>query len=222
MFRRQIDNATLSLSTPTTAALNCRHHLPEDSDRHQQEGHSPGHGWRAQLWWLSGQYQYRRCHRREQRSRCGLGRGIPGVRDRHRSNRFQPDPNGQCGWHHRLLPGHFAPAAGRRTLVDQQDCRLVLLHGPTAASQDQDPNNVAVYVNKQQVPQDPNNGWTYGATSQDIELKGSYCDNITAGQDTTVQILFGCACRPSRSRPLFRSRVASPSPGVRAPAVRPR
>jgi hypothetical protein len=59
-----------------------------------------------------------------------------------------------------------------------------------------DPNNVAVYVNKQQVPQDPNEGWTYGATSQDIELKGSYCDKIMEGQDTTVQILFGCKGAP--------------------------
>jgi hypothetical protein len=66
----------------------------------------------------------------------------------------------------------------------------------TTPPKDQDPNNVAVYVNKEQVPQDPNNGWTYGATSQDIELKGSYCDNIMAGQDTTVQILFGCKGAP--------------------------
>jgi hypothetical protein len=51
-------------------------------------------------------------------------------------------------------------------------------------------------VNNQQVPQDSNEGWTYGATSQDIELNGSYCDNIAAGQDTSVQILFGCPGAP--------------------------
>ncbi len=60
-----------------------------------------------------------------------------------------------------------------------------------------DPNNVAVYVNKQQVAQDDNNGWKFGATTQDIELTGSYCDQITSGAvDTTVQILFGCEGAP--------------------------
>lgn len=59
-----------------------------------------------------------------------------------------------------------------------------------------DPNNIAVYVDKQQVTKDSNNGWTFGATSQDIELKGSYCDKITSGQDTAVQILFGCPGAP--------------------------
>ena len=59
-----------------------------------------------------------------------------------------------------------------------------------------DPNNIAVYVNKQQVAKDANEGWTFGATSQDIELKGSYCDQIMAGQDTAVEILFGCPGAP--------------------------
>ena len=60
-----------------------------------------------------------------------------------------------------------------------------------------DPENVAVYVNKQLIAKDPNEGWQYGATSQEIVLKGSYCDHITAGEDTTVQILFGCPGAPS-------------------------
>jgi hypothetical protein len=59
-----------------------------------------------------------------------------------------------------------------------------------------DPDNVAVYVNKEQINKDPNNGWKYGATNQDIVLTGSYCDDITAGKDTTVQILFGCPGAP--------------------------
>ncbi len=59
-----------------------------------------------------------------------------------------------------------------------------------------DPENVAVYVNKQLIAKDANEGWEYGATKQDIELHGSYCDNIMAGQETSVQILFGCPGAP--------------------------
>jgi len=55
-----------------------------------------------------------------------------------------------------------------------------------------DPNNIAVYVNKQKVDQGTNDGWTYDSSAQAIVLAGSYCDDILAGKDTTVQILFGC------------------------------
>ncbi len=60
----------------------------------------------------------------------------------------------------------------------------------------QDPNNIAVYVNKQQVAQDSGNGWTFGSNPQEIVLTGSYCDDITAGKDTNVQIIIGCAGAP--------------------------
>jgi hypothetical protein len=59
-----------------------------------------------------------------------------------------------------------------------------------------DPNNVAVYVNKQLIQQNADDGWKYGATPQEIELTGSYCEHITAGEDTSVQILFGCPGAP--------------------------
>jgi hypothetical protein len=59
-----------------------------------------------------------------------------------------------------------------------------------------DPENVAVYVNKQLIAKDANEGWDYGATKQDIELHGKYCDDIMAGQETSVQILFGCPGAP--------------------------
>jgi hypothetical protein len=55
-----------------------------------------------------------------------------------------------------------------------------------------DPDNVAVYVNKEQVPKDASDGWKYGATNQEIELTGTYCDQMSSGDETTVQILFGC------------------------------
>lgn len=66
----------------------------------------------------------------------------------------------------------------------------------TATQTPPDSGNIAVYVNKQQIAQDPNEGWTFGASPQDIVLKGSYCDKITAGEDTNVQILFGCPGSP--------------------------
>ena len=59
-----------------------------------------------------------------------------------------------------------------------------------------DPNNFAVYVNKQKVDQGAADGWTYDASSQSIVLTGSNCDDVNAGKDTTVQILFGCPGGP--------------------------
>jgi threonine dehydrogenase-like Zn-dependent dehydrogenase len=59
-----------------------------------------------------------------------------------------------------------------------------------------DSENVAVYVNKQQIAKDANEGWVYGDTNQDIVLTGSYCESINAGDDTKVQILFGCPGAP--------------------------
>lgn len=55
-----------------------------------------------------------------------------------------------------------------------------------------DPNNVAVYVNKQQVSRSDDGGWKYGASEKEIILTGKYCDDIQSGADTDVQILFGC------------------------------
>ncbi len=59
-----------------------------------------------------------------------------------------------------------------------------------------DLNNVAVYVDKQLVPKDPANGWSYGATTTFIELTGSYCDYLLTAQTTSVQVLFGCPGMP--------------------------
>jgi hypothetical protein len=59
-----------------------------------------------------------------------------------------------------------------------------------------DPENVAVYVNKQKVEKGAADGWKYGASTKDIELTGSYCQDITDGKPTTVQILFGCPGAP--------------------------
>ena len=55
-----------------------------------------------------------------------------------------------------------------------------------------DTKNVAVYVNGQRVDQDSNNGWTFGASSQEIILTGDYCKQMSSGDKADVQILFGC------------------------------
>lgn len=55
-----------------------------------------------------------------------------------------------------------------------------------------DANNVAVYLDKSLLKQDPSNGWGFGATSQAIVLNGEACNQIKSGKASTVQVLFGC------------------------------
>jgi hypothetical protein len=61
-----------------------------------------------------------------------------------------------------------------------------------AASSPPDPTLVSVYVDKQLVPKDANNGWTFGATTSTIVLTGSVCANVMSGASSQVEILFGC------------------------------
>jgi len=55
-----------------------------------------------------------------------------------------------------------------------------------------DSSNIAVYLDKNLVPKDPSNGWSFGASSQIIVLNGTTCDKITSEATSTVQVLFGC------------------------------
>ena len=55
-----------------------------------------------------------------------------------------------------------------------------------------DPNNVAVYLDKNLVNQDASNGWSFGGGSKSIVLNGSTCDKVTSGTASVVQVLFGC------------------------------
>ena len=55
-----------------------------------------------------------------------------------------------------------------------------------------DQNNVAVYLDKGLLQQDPSNGWSFGGNTQTIMLNGDACEKIKSGQATTVQVLFGC------------------------------
>jgi hypothetical protein len=92
----------------------------------------------------------------------------------------------------------YFPANSPQQLTDALSSisKLVGSCSFTSDKTPQDPNNIAVYVNKQQVAQDSGNGWTFGSNPQEIVLTGSYCDDITAGKDTAVQILFGCPGAP--------------------------
>jgi hypothetical protein len=56
-----------------------------------------------------------------------------------------------------------------------------------------DPNNVAVYLDKESVPRDPINGWTYGESGTAIVLTGSYCDRMVSAWSAKLQVLFGCS-----------------------------
>ena len=59
-----------------------------------------------------------------------------------------------------------------------------------------DPNNVAVYLNKQLVPKDDADGWSFGSDSQTINLNGAACEEAMAASGSQVQILFGCPGGP--------------------------
>jgi hypothetical protein len=66
----------------------------------------------------------------------------------------------------------------------------------TAASPPPDPSLVSVYVDKQLVSKDANNGWTFGATTATIVLTGSVCADMMSGASSQVEILFGCPNAP--------------------------
>jgi hypothetical protein len=59
-----------------------------------------------------------------------------------------------------------------------------------------DPNNIGIYLDKSLVPKDDANGWSFGASTQSIVLNGSRCDQVTSGAASTVSVLFGCPGGP--------------------------
>lgn len=52
-----------------------------------------------------------------------------------------------------------------------------------------DPSNVAVHANGASVPKTE---WTYGAGNMSVTVTGNLCNQLMAGQDINVQILYGC------------------------------
>jgi hypothetical protein len=80
-----------------------------------------------------------------------------------------------------------ALAAISRTVMS---CVLALPNQPP------DIDNVVVYIDKQRVPRDATNGWSYEATGSYIELTGSYCESLLVARSTTIAVLFGCPGMP--------------------------
>jgi hypothetical protein len=61
-----------------------------------------------------------------------------------------------------------------------------------------DPNFMGVYLDGNQVPKDPGNGWAYSPPTTAptkkarVTLNGSYCDGLKDGKYKTFKVLFGC------------------------------
>jgi hypothetical protein len=92
--------------------------------------------------------------------------------------------------------GEYFPATSPQQLADAlaqissvvASCSFTLAKPPTGA----DLTNVAVYLDKNLVKQDADNGWSFGANSQTIVLNGDTCEKVKSGQATNVQVVFGC------------------------------
>jgi hypothetical protein len=66
----------------------------------------------------------------------------------------------------------------------------------TLTTKPQDLNNVAVYLDKNLVQKNDSDGWSFGGNNTTIVLNGDTCDKVTSGKATTVQLIFGCASPP--------------------------
>jgi hypothetical protein len=88
----------------------------------------------------------------------------------------------------------YYPVSSPQQLVDAfaSISHLVASCTFTLSSTPPDPNNIAVYLDKNLVSQAGANGWSFGAGSKSISLNGSTCDKITSGAATAVEVLFGC------------------------------
>ena len=66
-------------------------------------------------------------------------------------------------------------------------CRIELDEPPY------DPNLVYIYVDGEEVPRDPSDGWNYtDDTYTEIELLGSYCETLKDGEDHELTATFAC------------------------------
>lgn len=54
------------------------------------------------------------------------------------------------------------------------------------------PNGIGVYLDKALVPQNATNGWSIDAGHTVITLNGTYCDEVTAGTKSQVEIYLPC------------------------------
>jgi hypothetical protein len=90
--------------------------------------------------------------------------------------------------------GDYYPATSATDLTDAlaaiskavSSCTFVMDQSPP------DPNNVAVYLDGRLLTQDAADGWSFGASPQNITLNGASCASITSGAAAKVQLLFMC------------------------------
>jgi hypothetical protein len=94
---------------------------------------------------------------------------------------------------------HYYPASSPAELANAfasisqlvTTCTFALSLDPGA-----DLDNVAVYLDKNLVQKDGNNGWSFGAGNQTVVLNGSSCEKVKSGVASNVQILVGCEGDP--------------------------
>ncbi len=102
---------------------------------------------------------------------------------------LEPKPNG---------PPHFYHADDAATLQAALDTIAGGIIIPSCSfeltSQPPVPDDVAVYFDGTAVPRNPShvNGWDYHPDSSTITFFGSYCDQLTSGQVSEVDFIFGC------------------------------
>jgi hypothetical protein len=78
-------------------------------------------------------------------------------------------------------------------------CTFALGATPAGA----DINNLAVYLDKNLLPKDDPNGWTFDAGQASVVLQGAACDQLLAGQASTVDVYWGCGEEPPKQLTLL-------------------
>jgi hypothetical protein len=56
-----------------------------------------------------------------------------------------------------------------------------------------EPNNIAVYVDRQLVKPDPIDGWSYDVDTSTIVFSGTSCERLASAFGATIKVLFGCS-----------------------------
>lgn len=80
------------------------------------------------------------------------------------------------------------------TVLSSIQARVILSCDITLAQEPPDKGKVNIYLDQQEIAQDPQNGWVWASPTTDtqIELVGSACDDLMSGQVRQVQLVSGC------------------------------
>lgn len=90
-------------------------------------------------------------------------------------------------------PGSLVGAVGE-VVKNAVSCTFKLNDTPP------DPGKIYAYFDGQQIPQDPDDGWTYDASDDTVTFHGSSCADLQDGSVKNVSVVFGCpdpGCVPS-------------------------